>query len=118
MDSNFQYANTVRWHRAADLPLPLTVKRRSAGRPPPTARPRSEAQRRSVRPAAAILSTHREMRCHRQGKREIMGLMAVAAKIVSNHPASTPSARLTLPAMVANRDANCRRAWSQLPELG
>ena len=35
MDSNFQYASTVRWHRAADLPLPPTVKRRSAGRPPP-----------------------------------------------------------------------------------
>src|SRR6516165_2462163 len=28
-DSNFQYASTVRWHRAADLPLPPTVKRRS-----------------------------------------------------------------------------------------
>jgi hypothetical protein len=41
MDSNFQYANTVRWHRATDLPLPSTVKRRSAGRPPPMARPRS-----------------------------------------------------------------------------
>src|SRR6516164_9823901 len=26
---------TVRWHRATDLPLPPTVKRRSAGRPPP-----------------------------------------------------------------------------------
>src|SRR5215472_12873915 len=35
MDSNFQYASTVRWHRAADLPLPPTVKRRSAGGPPP-----------------------------------------------------------------------------------
>jgi hypothetical protein len=32
MDSNFQYASTVRWHRATDLPLPPTVKRRSAGR--------------------------------------------------------------------------------------
>jgi hypothetical protein len=31
MDSNFQYASTVRWHRAMDLPLPPTVKRRSAG---------------------------------------------------------------------------------------
>jgi hypothetical protein len=50
MDSNFQYASTVRWHRATDLPLPPTVKRRSAGRPPPMARPRSEAQRGSVRP--------------------------------------------------------------------
>ena len=56
MDSNFQYASTVRWHRATDLPLPPTVKRRSAGRPPPTARPRSEAQRGSVRPAARHLS--------------------------------------------------------------
>src|SRR5215469_8730787 len=28
MDSNFQYASTVRWHRATDLPLPPTVKRR------------------------------------------------------------------------------------------
>ena len=37
MDSNFQYASTVRWHRATDLPLPPTVKRRSAGRPPPMA---------------------------------------------------------------------------------
>jgi hypothetical protein len=27
MDSNFQYASTVRWHRATDLPLPPTVKR-------------------------------------------------------------------------------------------
>src|SRR6516162_7862687 len=49
MDSNFQYASTVRWHRATDLPLPPTVKRRSAGRPPPMARPRSEAQPGSVR---------------------------------------------------------------------
>ena len=63
MDSNFQYASTVRWHRATDLPLPPTVKRRSAGRPPPMARPRSEAQRDSVRSAAAMRSTHREMRC-------------------------------------------------------
>jgi hypothetical protein len=61
--SNFQYASTVRWHRATDLPLLPTVKRRSAGRPPPMARPRSEAQRGSVRPAAAMRSTHREMRC-------------------------------------------------------
>ena len=30
MDSNFQYASTVRWHRATDLALPPTVKRRSA----------------------------------------------------------------------------------------
>ena len=43
MDSNFQYASTVRWHRATDLPLPPTVKRRSAGRPPPMARPRNAA---------------------------------------------------------------------------
>ena len=38
-------------------------KARSAGSPPPMARPRSEAQRGSVRPAAAMRSTHREMRC-------------------------------------------------------
>ena len=63
MDSNFQYASIVRWHRATDLLLPPTVKRRSAGRPPPMARPRSEAQRGSVTPAAAMRSTHREMRC-------------------------------------------------------
>jgi hypothetical protein len=63
MDSNFQYASTVRWHRTTDLPLPPTVKRCSAGRRPPMARPRSEAQRGSVRPAAAMRSTHREMRC-------------------------------------------------------
>ena len=68
MDSNFQYASTARWHRATDLPLPPTVKRRSAGRPPPMARPRSEAQRGSVRPAAATRSTHREMRCRRAGR--------------------------------------------------
>jgi hypothetical protein len=37
MDSNFQYASSVRWHQATDLPLPPTVKRRSAGRPPPMA---------------------------------------------------------------------------------
>jgi hypothetical protein len=43
MDSNFQYASTERWHRATDLLLFTTVKRRSAGRPPPMARPRSEA---------------------------------------------------------------------------
>ena len=61
MDSNFQYASTVRWHRATDLPLPPTVKRRSAGRPPPMVRLRSEAQRGSVRPAAAMRFTHREM---------------------------------------------------------
>jgi hypothetical protein len=29
MHSNFQYASTVRWHRATDLALPPTVKRRS-----------------------------------------------------------------------------------------
>jgi hypothetical protein len=29
MDSNFQYAGTVRWHRATDLPLPPTVSGRS-----------------------------------------------------------------------------------------
>jgi len=29
MDSNFQYASTVRWHRATDLALPPTEKRRS-----------------------------------------------------------------------------------------
>src|SRR6516164_2432922 len=52
MDSNFQYASTERWHRATDLLLPPTVKRRSAGRPPPIARPRSEAQRGSARHAA------------------------------------------------------------------
>jgi hypothetical protein len=63
MDSNFQYATTVRWHRATDLPLPPTLKRCSAGRPPPMAGPRSEAQRGSVRPAAAMRSTHRETRC-------------------------------------------------------
>ena len=63
MDSNFHYASTVRRHRATDLPLPPTVKRCSAGRPPPMARPRSEAQRGSVRPAAAMRSTHLEIRC-------------------------------------------------------
>jgi hypothetical protein len=52
MDSSFQYASTVRWHRATHLPLPPTVKQRSAGRPPAMARPRSEAQRGSVRSAA------------------------------------------------------------------
>jgi hypothetical protein len=31
MDSNFQYASTVRWHRATDLPLPPSVKRRPRG---------------------------------------------------------------------------------------
>jgi Co/Zn/Cd efflux system component len=45
MDSNFQYASTVRRHRATDLPLPPIVKRGFAGRPPPMARLRSEAQR-------------------------------------------------------------------------
>jgi hypothetical protein len=49
MDSNFQYASAERWLGATDLLLPPTVKRRSAGRPPPMARPRSEAGR--VRPA-------------------------------------------------------------------
>jgi hypothetical protein len=37
MDSNFQYASAERWHGATDLLLPPTVKRRSAGRPPPMA---------------------------------------------------------------------------------
>ena len=59
MDSNFQYASTVRWHRAMDLPLPPTVKRRSARRPPPMTTGRSEAQRGSVRLAAAMRSTRR-----------------------------------------------------------
>jgi hypothetical protein len=62
MDSNFQYASTVRWHRATDLPLPPTVKRRTAGRPPPVARPRSEARRGFVRPAAAMRAAHCEIR--------------------------------------------------------
>jgi hypothetical protein len=56
----------VREHRAmapsTDLPLPPTAKQRSAGRPPPMARSCSEAQRGSVRPAAAMRSTHREIR--------------------------------------------------------
>src|SRR5262249_26578297 len=33
-------------------------------------------------------------------------------------PARTPAAGLTPPATVANRGANCRRAWGQLPDLG
>jgi hypothetical protein len=33
MDSNFQYASTVRWHRATDLPLPPTVKPALRGAP-------------------------------------------------------------------------------------
>ena len=63
MDSNFQYASTVRWHRATDLPLPPTVKRRSARRPPPMARPRSEVQRGFREARRRHASTHREMRC-------------------------------------------------------
>jgi hypothetical protein len=61
MDSNFQYASTVRWHRATDLPLPPTVKRLSAGRPYGETAFRGAAG--SVRPTAAMRSTHREMRC-------------------------------------------------------
>jgi len=45
MDSNFQYASTERWHRATDLLLPPTVKRRSAGR--------RLARRHEVHPARA-----------------------------------------------------------------
>jgi hypothetical protein len=52
MDSNFQYASTVRWHRATDLPLPPTVRSGAPRGPLPMARPRSEAQRDSVRSAA------------------------------------------------------------------
>ena len=54
---------TVRWHRATDLPLPPTVKRRSARRPPPMARPRSEVQRGFREARRRHASTHREMRC-------------------------------------------------------
>jgi hypothetical protein len=56
----------VREHRAMVpshvLAAPPTVERRFAGRPPPMARPRSEAQRGSVRPAVAMRSTHCEIR--------------------------------------------------------
>jgi hypothetical protein len=60
MDSNFP----VREHRAMAPThgFAATSHREAAlrGAPPPMARPRSEAQRRSVRPAAAMRSTHRE----------------------------------------------------------
>ena len=75
MDSNFQYASTVRWHRATDLPLPSTVKRRSAERPPPMVRPRSEAQRGSVNVTLQYLShdgrpaPRRPSRRHRAARR-------------------------------------------------
>jgi hypothetical protein len=64
MDSNFQYASTVRWHRATDLPLPP-----SASGAPRGARLASHGET-AFRGAAgfcearrAMRSTHREMRC-------------------------------------------------------
>src|SRR5262249_39881404 len=45
------------------------------------------------------------------------GAAKISARPATN-PASTPPARLTPPAIVANRHANCRRAWRQLPKLG
>jgi hypothetical protein len=61
---------TVRYLRATDLPLPPTMKRRSAGRPPPMARPRSEAQRDSMaHPPATV------------GRRSTAARMAAARRI-------------------------------------
>src|SRR5262249_30014791 len=45
------------------------------------------------------------------------GAAKISARPATN-PASTPAARLTPPAVVANWDANRRRAWRQLPDLG
>jgi hypothetical protein len=72
MDSNFQYASTVRWHRATDLPLPPTVKRRSAGRPPPMARPlfRGAARFREARRRHAVHPSRNAARLQRSKARE------------------------------------------------
>src|SRR5262249_25811592 len=45
------------------------------------------------------------------------GAAKISARPATN-PASTPPARLTPPAIVANWYANCRPAWRQLPDLG
>ena len=104
MDSNFQYASTVRWHRATDLPPPPTLKRRSAGRPPPMARPRSEAQRGSVRPAAAMRSTQREMRCS-AAVQAVRYRAARCASMRSAHCEIRPGENVTLQYLRNNRFA-------------
>src|SRR5215472_10091164 len=45
------------------------------------------------------------------------GTAKISARPITD-PARTPAAGLTPPTMVANRDANCRRDWSELPDLG
>src|SRR6266699_3947976 len=78
---------------------------------------------------AAGLSAHRPVLCQVARKSGAVGRGAAlvshsergTAKISARpatDPARTPTAGLTPPATVANWDANCRRAWSQLPDLG
>ena len=78
---------------------------------------------------AAGLSAHRPVLCQVARKSGAVGCSATlvshpqrgAAKISARpatNPASTPPARLTPPAIVANWYANCRPAWRQLPDLG
>ena len=63
MDSNFQYASTVRWHPSHGFAAASQREAALRGAPASMAGPRSKAQRGSVRSAAAMRSTHREMRC-------------------------------------------------------
>src|SRR5262249_37238989 len=77
----------------------------------------------------AGLSAHRPVLCRIASKSGAVGYSAalvphpergtanISARPATD-PARTPAAGLTPPATVANRDANCRRAWSQLPDLG
>src|SRR5262249_20438725 len=77
----------------------------------------------------AGLSAHRPLLCRVARKSGAVGRRAAlvphlergTAKISARpaiDPARTPAAGLTPPATVANRGANCRRAWGQLPDLG
>src|SRR5262249_36565437 len=78
---------------------------------------------------AAGLSAHRPVLCKLARKSGAVGCSAAlvshpkpgTAKISARpatDPARTPAAGLTPPARVAHPDPNCRRVWSQLPDLG
>src|SRR5215472_768941 len=77
---------------------------------------------------AAGLSAHRPLLCQIARKSGAVGRAAAlvshpergAPKISARppvDPAGTPATELIPPAVVANRDANCGCAWSQLPDL-
>src|SRR5262249_3185610 len=78
---------------------------------------------------AAGLSAHRPLLCRLARKSGAVGRRAAlvphlersTAEISgrpATDPARPPAAGLAPPATVANRGANCCRAWSQLPDLG